>query len=385
MAEAMLALAAVGVDVLRWTPRRSCGSGLGTNCQNQPEVHELLQAFRAALRIAAPAVAFKAEAIVAPRDLVPYLGTGRHEGKECDLAYHNVLMVLLWSALASGRVALMTSDAEGDAARPARRRLADVRALPRRHRLGDHARGRRRASARTPTCTGASWPTSTRASSPARSPAAPASSPTRGRGEARTCGSGASLAGLEIAPDEVAVDLAIRRILLLHAVAFAHGGLPLIYMGDELGLLNDAAYLDDPHKPRQPLDAPAADGLGGRVAPARPGDRRGPALGRPATPGRGPPRHPRDPRPGRHRAAVDRQRARLRALPRAGRRVAARAGELHRRPQPVALEVCRRGFALTDAAAEATAARSRAYRDFVVLAPYQHSGSQDFPRIPRLP
>ena len=92
-----------------WTPRRSCGSALGTNCQNQPEVHELLQAFRAAMRIAAPAVAFKAEAIVAPRDLVPYLGTGRHEGKECDLAYHNVLMVLLWSALASGRVALMTS------------------------------------------------------------------------------------------------------------------------------------------------------------------------------------------------------------------------------------------------------------------------------------
>ena len=54
------------------------------------------------MRIAAPAVAFKAEAIVAPAELVPYLGTGKHEGKECDLAYHNVLMVLLWSALASG-------------------------------------------------------------------------------------------------------------------------------------------------------------------------------------------------------------------------------------------------------------------------------------------
>ena len=54
----------------------------------------------------------------------------------------------------------------------------------------------------------------------------------------------------------------MRRILLLHAVAFAYGGLPLIYMGDELGLLNDAAYLDDPHQARrQPLDAPPADGL----------------------------------------------------------------------------------------------------------------------------
>ena len=109
MAEAMLGLAAVGVDVLRLDAAPFLWKRVGTNCQNQPEVHELLQAFRAAMRIAAPAVAFKAEAIVAPRDLVPYLGTGRHEGKECDLAYHNVLMVLLWSALAVGRVALMTS------------------------------------------------------------------------------------------------------------------------------------------------------------------------------------------------------------------------------------------------------------------------------------
>src|SRR4051795_5729185 len=109
MASAMLGLAAVGVDVLRLDAAPFLWKRLGTDCQNQPEVHELLQAFRAALRIAAPAVAFKAEAIVAPRDLVPYLGTGKHEGKECDLAYHNVLMVLLWSALASGRVTLLTS------------------------------------------------------------------------------------------------------------------------------------------------------------------------------------------------------------------------------------------------------------------------------------
>src|SRR3954467_2650328 len=109
MAEAMLELAATGVDVLRLDAAPFLWKRLGTNCQNQPEVHELLQAFRAVMRIAAPAVAFKAEAIVAPRDLVPYLGTGKHEGKECDLAYHNVLMVLLWSALASGRVTLLTS------------------------------------------------------------------------------------------------------------------------------------------------------------------------------------------------------------------------------------------------------------------------------------
>ena len=109
MAEAMLGLAAAGVDVLRLDAVPFLWKRKGTNCQNQPEVHELLQAFRALMRIAAPAVAFKAEAIVSPRDLVGYLGAGRHEGKECDLAYHNVLMVLGWSALASGRVALLTN------------------------------------------------------------------------------------------------------------------------------------------------------------------------------------------------------------------------------------------------------------------------------------
>ena len=109
MAEAMLELAAAGVDVLRLDAVPFLWKRMGTNSQNQPEVHELLQAFRAAVRIAAPAVAFKAEAIVSPRDLVGYLGAGRHEGKECDLAYHNVLMVLGWSALASGRVALLTN------------------------------------------------------------------------------------------------------------------------------------------------------------------------------------------------------------------------------------------------------------------------------------
>jgi amylosucrase len=46
--------------------------------------------------------------------------------------------------------------------------------------------------------------------------------------------------------DAHATELAIRRIVLLHAVAFAHGGLPLIYMGDELGLLNDSKWADVP-------------------------------------------------------------------------------------------------------------------------------------------
>ena len=81
MAEAILRLANAGVDVLRLDAVPFLWKREGTSSQNLPEVHQLLQAFRALLRIAAPAVALKAEAIVAPRELVPYLGDGPPRGQ----------------------------------------------------------------------------------------------------------------------------------------------------------------------------------------------------------------------------------------------------------------------------------------------------------------
>jgi amylosucrase len=248
MAQVILALANAGVDVVRLDAVPFLWKRMGTDCQNQPEVHQILQALRAVGRIAAPALGYKAEAIVAPAQLVTYLGTGRHEGKECDLAYNNVLMALLWSSLASGRAALMThvlgsmptvppgagwvtyvrnhddigwaitpedAAAVGEDDHLHRRFLADFYAgeFP-----GSFARG-------------------------ARFQQDP------GTGEARTSGMAASLAGLDDAlerGDPHARELAVRRILLLYALAFAHGGLPLVYMGDELGLRNDEAWAQDP-------------------------------------------------------------------------------------------------------------------------------------------
>jgi amylosucrase len=363
MASAMLSLAAVGVDVLRIDAAPFLWKRLGTNCQNQPEVHMLLGAFRAALRIAAPAVALKAEAIVAPRDLVPYLD-------ECDLAYHNVLMVLLWSTLASGRVALMTATLKAmppvpagagwltyvrchddigwaitpeDAARVGeddhlhRKFLADFYAgeFP-----GTFARGARfQFDARS--------------------------------GEARTSGSCASLAGLESAGgDEVAVELAIRRILLLYAVAFAHGGLPLIYMGDELGLLNDPAGRDDAdnrwmHRPFMDWEAashrsdPASvegrlwSGLR-RLIAARRATRAIHVQGvtEPIWTGN------------EHVFGLCREQT--------GERLLVLAN-FTAEPQAVGLGVLRdRGFHLSEAAGEVDGRPIEAYPDFVVLAPYQH-------------
>jgi amylosucrase len=85
-------------------------------------------------------------------------------------------------------------------------------------------------------------------------------------GDERTCGTTAALCGLSAARatgDEVAIERAVRRLLLPHAVMSAFGGIPLLYMGDELGLDNDLSYLDDEeladdsrwmHRPWMPWD-----------------------------------------------------------------------------------------------------------------------------------
>ena len=99
-------LANLGVEVFRLDAIAFLWKRLGTTCQNQPEVHELTRLLRTVARIACPAVLFKAEAIVGPADLPAYLGVGEHAGRVSDLAYHNSLMVQLWSMLATGDVGL---------------------------------------------------------------------------------------------------------------------------------------------------------------------------------------------------------------------------------------------------------------------------------------
>ncbi len=105
-ADIVVDLANLGVEVFRLDAIAFLWKRMGTSCQNQPEVHALTQALRATARLAAPAVLFKAEAIVGPRDLVPYLGTGSHTGRVSDIAYHNSLMVQVWSMLAAGDTVL---------------------------------------------------------------------------------------------------------------------------------------------------------------------------------------------------------------------------------------------------------------------------------------
>jgi amylosucrase len=237
-----------GVEIFRLDAVPFMWKRMGTSCINQPEVHDLLQALHALVKLAAPGVVFKAEAIVSPDDLVPYLGGHPRQRPECELAYHNQLMVMLWSALATKDARLATQSLRRMGPIPADASWAtyvrchddigwavsdlDARTVgydPFAHRdfLNAFYAGE--------------FPMSFARG--ARFGANPAT------GDARISGSAAALCGIAdglARGDEQALELGIRRLLLLHAVVFAWGGVPLIYMGDELGQGNDESYRDDP-------------------------------------------------------------------------------------------------------------------------------------------
>ncbi len=247
MLAVMLDLANIGVDVLRLDAVAFTWKRLGTNCQNQPEAHLIAQAFRAFVAMAAPAVVLKAEAIVAPGDLLPYLGAHRNQRRECQLAYHNQLMVMLWSCLASRDTALAIESLAGlpptptDAGWVSYLRCHDDIGWA----VDDEAAAR----------AGLNGPAHRRflaafyrGDFPGSFADGVAFSSNPDADDERTCGTAAALVGLDAARrdgDPAAIDAAIARLLLGYAVVFSFSGIPLIYMGDELGLGNDRGYLDD--------------------------------------------------------------------------------------------------------------------------------------------
>ncbi|MGD9751439.1 MAG: alpha-amylase family glycosyl hydrolase [Acidimicrobiia bacterium] len=248
MLRIMAALANAGVDVLRLDAIAFTWKRMGTDCQNQPEAHLLAQAFRALLAAAAPGVLLLAEAIVAPGQLVPYLGAHRRRRAECHLAYHNQLMVMIWSSLATGDARLAT---ESLAALPPTPPGATWTNYVRCHddigwavddelaaRIGMDA-GQHRAFL-------AAFYRGDVPGSPARGSAFSSNPATA---DERTTGTTAALCGLDLARqrnDRLGEERAIRRLLLAYGVILGFPGIPLLYMGDEVALANDESYRHDP-------------------------------------------------------------------------------------------------------------------------------------------
>lgn len=235
MAGEMLQLANRGVGILRMDAVAFIWKQLGTSSENLPEAHLLLQAFNAVCRIAAPSLLFKSEAIVHPDDVVAYI-----RPDECQISYNPLQMALIWNSLATREVNLLSQ------------------ALERRHALPPHTawvnyvRSHDDIGWTFSDEDAAEWGIDgfdhrrfLNAFFVDRFPGSFA----RGvpfqdnprTGDCRISGTTASLAGLE-AGDPGAVD----RIVLAHSIVLSTGGIPLIYLGDEVGQLNDYAQLEVP-------------------------------------------------------------------------------------------------------------------------------------------
>ena len=235
MAGEMLFLANLGIEVLRMDAVAFIWKQLGTRCESLPQAHTLIRAFNAVCRLAAPSLLFKSEAIVHPDEVVQYI-----DPAECQLSYNPLQMALIWESLATREVGLLSQ------------------ALERRHNIP----------------TGTAWVNYVRShddigwtfsdEDAAELGIVGAShrrflnsfyvnrfdgSFARGvpfqenlkTGDARVAGTTASLCGLEQHSPG-----AIARIHLAHSIILSTGGVPLIYLGDEVGQLNDYSYIDDP-------------------------------------------------------------------------------------------------------------------------------------------
>lgn len=256
MAGEMLFLANQGVELLRMDAVAFIWKELGTSCESLPQAHLLLQAFNAVLRMAAPSLLFKSEAIVHPDEVVTYVSPA-----ECQLSYNPLQMALTWEALATRDAAMLnralqtrhalppgtawvnyvrshddigwTFD-DGDAA------ALGIDGYAHRRFLNDFYVGRHPGSFSR----GVPFQENPRT------------------GDARIAGTTASLAGVEQG-DPGGVD----RVLLAYGLALTTGGVPLLYLGDEVGQLNDPGYLQRPeeaedsrwvHRPFRPAAAYAA-------------------------------------------------------------------------------------------------------------------------------
>ncbi|WP_353654098.1 alpha-amylase family protein [Arthrobacter sp. NEB 688] len=264
-AQVVLDLANRGVDVLRLDAIAFMWKRLGTDCQGQPEVHALTQVLRAVTRIACPAVVFKAEAIVAPTKLLAYLGEREHTGKVSDLAYHNSLMVQVWSMLAARDVRLAAHALGSLPPKPA---SATWLTYLRCHDDIGWAIMDEDAAAVGVTGPGhrqflADWYSGDFWGSPARGLVFQFNPET---GDRRTSGTAASLVGLEAARTPEELDLAVAALRLAHAVVVGWGGIPVIWSGDELGQVDDPDWALEPgheddnrwaHRPRLDLAAMA--------------------------------------------------------------------------------------------------------------------------------
>jgi amylosucrase len=250
MIDIILFWANKGADILRLDAVAFLWKKIGSTCQNEREAHQLLQLMKDCCQVTAPGVLFIAEAIVAPGEIAKYFGEDAINAKECEIAYNATFMSLLWDAVATKNANLLNLGVKN---LPVKLERATWLNYVRCH--DDIGLGFDDNDARLSGYDPAQHRRFLIEYFTGKFPGSPARGLPFGEnaktGDARISGSLASLVGLETAlesKNEEAIDAAIKTILLLHSMILSFGGIPLLYYGDAIGMLNNLEYLADPAK-----------------------------------------------------------------------------------------------------------------------------------------
>lgn len=243
-----LFLANKGIDIIRIDAVPYIWKELNTQCRNLPQVHTIVRMMRIIGEIVCPGILLLGEVVMEPEKVVPYFGTV--EKPECHMLYNVTTMATTWHTVATRDVRLL------------KRQLDIVNGLPKEYVFLNYLR------CHDDIGWGLDYGTLMAEGIGERSHKQylndyfrgyTGASNSRGElynedlvtGDARFCGTTASMCGIEKAgfeQDVEAMEKAIRMDAMLHAYMFIQSGIPVLYSGDEIGQVNDYTYKEDPNK-----------------------------------------------------------------------------------------------------------------------------------------
>ena len=240
MTDDMLYLCNQGVDVIRLDATPYIWKELYTSCRNLPQVHTLVRLMRLACECVCPGVLLLGEVVMEPSKVVPYFGTVTEP--ECHMLYNVTTMASTWHTVATKDVRLLRSQLDKVFALPREYTFLNYlrchddigwgldydylaqfgqSEVPHKRYLNDYLTGKWQGSS----ARGELYNDDPRL------------------GDARLCGTTASLCGAEHDPQR-----ALAKIEMLHAFLLTLSGVPVLYSGDEIGQFNDYTYHEDPVK-----------------------------------------------------------------------------------------------------------------------------------------